>query len=386
MPPPSPSAPGALEAFRGKELLRGLADSIAREAAALGPLRLMHVCGTHERSIGRFGLRPLLPPNVRVIAGPGCPVCVCPASDIAAARDISLKKGVVLASFGDMLATPAPGGSLLDARARGAELRVVYSAADAVALARERPDSEVVFFSVGFETTTATTAAVLASLAREAAEGAAPANFSMLSSNRAVPPALEALLAPREGGAGPAMSAVDGLILPGHVSVVIGTEPYRPLAERLGIPCAVAGFEPADLFLGILEILRQIRAGRAEIVNAYPRAVSTRGNEAARALLAEVYRPVDAAWRGIGTIPSSGLRPGPGYRAFDALERFGVRPEAEPEGGEEGCLCASVMLGAAESEDCPLFGRPCGPERPVGPCMVSEEGTCRIRYEYGGGR
>jgi hydrogenase expression/formation protein HypD len=381
---PSRESP-AHEAFRGRDLLRVLAASIAREAEGLGPLRLMHVCGTHERSVGRFGLRSLLPRNVRIVAGPGCPVCVCPASDIAAARELALRPGTILASFGDMLAVPAPGGSLLDARAAGAELRVVYSAADAVSLARERADREVVFLSVGFETTTATTAAVLAALAREASSGSAPRNFSVVSSNRAVPPALAALLAPRADAEGrPAMPRVDGLILPGHVSVIIGTEPYRPLAEDLGIPCAVAGFEPVDLFAGILELLRQIKGGRAEVANAYRRAVLPGGNERALALIAEVYDAVDAHWRGIGTIPSSGLAPKPALRAFDALEKFGVAPPVGREAEESPCRCAEVMLGAAESEDCPLFGRGCSPEAPAGPCMVSEEGTCRIRYEYGG--
>jgi hydrogenase expression/formation protein HypD len=393
MPAGAAGAAPAHESFRGKELLRALADSIAREAAPLGPVRLMHVCGTHERSVGRFGLRSILPPSVRVIAGPGCPVCVCPASDIRAARELALRPGTILASFGDMLAVPARGGSLLDARAEGADLRIVYSAADAVALARARADKEVVFLSVGFETTTATTAAVLASLRREAEAGTAPPNFSVISSNRVVPPALEALLSPRvallsppSGSAGPSMPPVDGLILPGHVSVIIGTEPYRPLAERLGIPCAVAGFEPVDLLAGILEILKQIRRGKAEVANAYSRAVLPCGNERALALMAEVYESVDAAWRGIGILPSSGLVPRDAYRDFDALSRFGVAAEDESEEEAGPCLCAKVMLGAVESEDCPLFGRACRPESPEGPCMVSDEGTCRIRYEYGGSR
>jgi hydrogenase expression/formation protein HypD len=238
---------------------------------------------------------------------------------------------------------------------------------------------------VGFETTTATTAAVLSSLRREAEAGGAPRNFSMVSTNRVVPPALEALLAPRaRDDGGPAMPRVDGLILPGHVSVIIGTEPYRPLADRLGIPCSIAGFEPVDLLGGILDILRQIRSGKPEIGNAYGRAVPSGGNQRARSLIAEVYDAVDAAWRGIGTLRGTGLLPKPAYRAFDALEKFGVATAAEPEEGAAGCLCASVMLGAVESEDCPLFGRGCRPESPAGPCMVSEEGTCRIRYEFGG--
>jgi len=378
----------AHEAFRDKELLRRLLGSIAEEASRLGPVRLMHVCGTHERSVGRFGLRSLLPRNVRIVAGPGCPVCVCPASDIRAARKLALRPNAMLASFGDMLAVPAPGGSLLDARAEGAEVRVVYSAYDALALARENPGKEVVFFSVGFETTTATTAAVLSSLGQGAKAGTAPHNFSLISSNRVVPPALEALLSPRRGATdeAPAIPAVDGLVLPGHVSVIIGTEPYRPLAERLGIPCAISGFEPVDLARGILDLLKQIGSGRAQVSNVYTRAVLPGGNERARALISEVYDTADATWRGIGRLAGTGLVPKPAYRSFDALAKFEVGTEVGSDDEATGCLCAAVMLGTAESEDCPLFGGPCRPESPAGPCMVSDEGTCRIRYEYGGAR
>jgi hydrogenase expression/formation protein HypD len=369
----------AHESFRRKDLIRALTAAIAREAEGLGPVRLMHVCGTHERSVNRFGLRSLLPPNVRIVAGPGCPVCVCPVSDLLAARELALRPGVILASFGDMLSVPMPGGTLLDARKEGAELRVVYSVSDALALARSEPEREIVFFSIGFETTAAPTAAVVASLRRSPVP-----NFSLVSSSRVVPEALEFLLATKalspDGGQGP---SIDGLILPGHVSVIIGTEAYRPLVDRFGIPCAVAGFEPVDLLESVRDLLAQRRSGKAELHNGYSRAVRPEGNVKAKGLMAEVYEKVDSVWRGLGTFPGTGLALRPAFASYDADVKFSLRRGAEPEEGATGCLCPRVMVGLAEPEDCPRFGSTCRPESPVGPCMVSEEGTCRIRLECG---
>jgi hydrogenase expression/formation protein HypD len=364
----------AHESFRRKDLALFLADSIAREAEGLRPLRLMHVCGTHERSVNRLGLRSLLPPNVKIVAGPGCPVCVCPVSDLLAARKLALRPGTILASFGDMLGVPMPGGSLLDARREGADIRLAYSASDALALARAEPRKEIVFFSVGFETTTATTAAVVASLAKDAVP-----NFSLISSNRVVPEALELLLSSGE-------LRVDGFILPGHVSAIIGSEVFRFLPERFGIPCAVAGFESVDLLEGIRALLAQIREGKAELHNGYSRAVLPEGNQKARRMMAEVYEPRDAYWRGLGSLPGTGLGLRAAYSTYDATAKFGISPEPESEDPVASCLCPRVMVGLAESEECPLFGGACVPESPVGPCMVSDEGTCRIRYECGAGR
>ncbi len=363
----------AHESFRRKEPALALVRAIAREAEGLGPLRIMHVCGTHERSVNRLGLRSLLPPNLRIVAGPGCPVCVCPVSDLLAARKLALRRGVVLAGFGDMLAVPMPGGSLMDARREGAELRLVYSASDALALAEAEPRKEVVFLSVGFETTTATTAAVLASLARRRVP-----NFSMISSNRVVPEALAFLLSAEELG-------VDALILPGHVSAIIGSEAFRFLVRDYGIPCAVAGFEIVDLLEGILALLSQIRKGAPELHNGYSRSVLPEGNLKALRLMAEVYESRDAYWRGLGSIPGTGLAPRGAYSAYDAYLKFGLANEGEAEDTAVGCLCPRVILGTAEPEDCPLFGASCAPESPVGPCMVGEEGTCRIRREFGAG-
>jgi len=358
------------ESFRRRDLVEGLARSIARASEALGPIRIMHVCGTHERSVHRFGLRALLPASLRIVAGPGCPVCICPLSDLAAARDLALRPGVLLASFGDMLNVPGPEGSLADARSLGASLRVVYSVMDAVSLARAHPEKEIVFFSIGFETTTAPTAATLAGL-----EGSGLRNFSLISSNRVIPEALDYLLSTGE-------LSPDALLLPGHVSVIIGSEAYAGLVERHRLPCAIAGFEPVDILSGILAILEQKLEGRARVHNSYSRAVLPQGNVRARDFVSRVYEPCDAVWRGLGMVPGSGLRLRAAFSGYDAQRKFGLASSSEPEERPAGCLCPRVMVGLEEPEGCPLFGRGCVPERPVGPCMVSDEGTCRIRYEY----
>ena len=331
----------------------------------------MHVCGTHERALNRFGIRSLLPPELKVIAGPGCPVCICPVSDIAAAREIAARPNTVLATFGDMLNVPAPGGSLMDERARGADVRIVYSAADALALARSDPHKEVVFFSVGFETTAAPTAAVLASLVN-----APQPNFSLIASNRVVPEALEILLSGGE-------LSIDGFVLPGHVSVIIGTEAYASIPREWKVPCSVAGFEPVDLLASLVELVEQIRDAKPSVSNAYSRAVLPGGNPKARELLDRVFTHSDAAWRGMGVLPKTGLALRSEWSRYDALAKFGVSPPPEGDAAPPGCLCPRVMTGQSDSEDCPLFGKACRPETPIGPCMVSDEGTCKIRYEFG---
>ena len=366
-----PTRSPAHEEFRRRDLVLSLSERIAEKAEGLGPLRIMHVCGTHERSINRFGIRGLLPGCVKVIAGPGCPVCVCPVSDIAAARKIAKVPSVILATFGDMLTVPAPDGSLQSARSEGADIRIVYSAADALELARSESGREVVFFSVGFETTVAPTAAIVASLA-----GRPQKNFSLIVSNRVVPEALELICSSPE-------LSIDGFILPGHVSVIIGSDAYLPLARDRKIPCAVVGFESVDLLAGILDLLEQIRSGIAVVANSYSRAVLPGGNAKAKAFIAKVFEPCDAVWRGMGVLPGTGLSLRSEYSAYDAISKFGVKVGTEDEGVPEGCLCPLVMTGQREPEQCPHFGRACRPENPVGPCMVSDEGTCKIRIEFG---
>ncbi|MBI5479189.1 MAG: hydrogenase formation protein HypD [Deltaproteobacteria bacterium] len=351
--------------FRDPELVRRLARDIARRDPGR-PLRFMHVCGTHENYIGQYGIRDLLPPWLKVIAGPGCPVCVCPAAEIDLAARLALDHQVVLATFGDVLRVPAR-LSLFDAKARGADVRVVYSAADAVAIARAEAKREVVFFAVGFETTACTVASALAL-------GAGP-NFSIVCSHRLIPPALKALLAVE----GPVLS---GYLLPGHVMTVMGTAEYEVFPREHHVPLAVAGFEPVDILLSLDKLVEQVAAGAPALYNGYPRAVKAAGNVVAKARIAEVFEPCDASWRGIGTIPRSGLRLRAPFAAHDAAARFGVAPDPSIPDIEPGCSCHLIMLGKVEPADCPLFGNVCVPEHPVGPCMVSMEGTCRAWYQH----
>jgi len=356
---------GALPRFADPALLRGVARKLA-DTAGDRPLCFMHVCGTHENAIARFGLRSLLPHDVRVIAGPGCPVCVCPPGDIELAATLALEHGATLTTFGDMV--PVPGRtSLATARARGGDVRVVAGAADAVALAREDPSRQVVFFAVGFETTACTTAAAL--LADP------PENFSVLASHRVIPPALEALVARDD-------LQLDGFLLPGHVATVTGTDPYEALAARCGRPMVAAGFEPLDVMLGLAELVARATEGRAGVDNAYPRAVRAAGNPRAIEMMGRAFVPEDAAWRGLGVIPGSGLALHSGLAHHDAAARFGVAPDPDLPECLPGCICGDVMAGLAGPEDCTLFGRACTPDDPRGPCMVSFEGTCRNRYLY----
>lgn len=369
----APAAKGPLAGLRDAVAVRRLAEAVAQFDPGR-PLRVMHVCGTHENALCQFGLRDLLPRWVKLVAGPGCPVCVCPAADLDLAARLALDAGVTLATFGDVVRVPAR-LSLLEAKALGADVRVVYGIDDAVRLAAAEPGREVVFFAVGFETTACTTAAVLAR--------PLPANFSILASHRLVPPALEALLA-SEG------EALDGFVLPGHVLAVAGLADYRRLAERRGAPMAVAGFEPVDLLLAVEHLARRAceRAGRPPgpeaVFNGYSRLVREEGNPAALRLMDEAFEPCDAAWRGIGVIPGSGYRIRERWAAHDAERRFGIAPDPDLPDIHPGCRCGEVLLGHLEPEGCPLFGKACHPDRPVGPCMVAFEGTCHARIRHGG--
>jgi len=351
--------------FRDPQLLDAVCDQLA--AAAGRPLSFMHVCGTHENAIARHGLRRRLPDGLRVIAGPGCPVCVCPPADIQMAAELAVDHGAVVATFGDMLRVPAQ-LSLERARSLGGDVRVVLGAHQAVEIARHEPQRQVVMFAVGFETTSCTVAA--------AALADPPPNFSLLTSHRLIPPALAALL-DVEG------LDLDGFLLPGHVLTVTGLEPYAPFARRSGVPAVVAGFEPVDVMLGLRELARLAAARRGEARNAYPRAVRPGGNAVARDMVERLFTIADAAWRGLGTIPGSGLALRPEYAHLDAVQRFGLQPAADLPDDLPGCRCGEVMVGRVDPEECPLFDSgDCTPEEPRGPCMVSTEGTCRSRYLY----
>lgn len=347
-----------------------LAAEIAELVAARGrPVTLMEVCGTHTVSLFRTGARSLLPRELRLLSGPGCPVCVTSQGYLDAACALARRPEVIIATYGDMLRVPGSEGSLERLRGEGARVAVVYSARDALRLARERPAAEVVFLAVGFETTAPATAAVVLAAAAEGLE-----NFSILPGHKLVIPAMAALL---DGGEVP----VDGFLCPGHVSVVIGAEAWRPIAERYGKPCAVAGFELEGMLASIRALLAQLAAGEARVDNAYGAAVSAAGNPLAWETVARVFEPADDAWRAMGTIPASGLALRAAYRRFDARERFGVAfgPDVQP----PGCLCGEVIQGKVSPPDCALFGSGCTPLAPVGPCMVSSEGSCAAWYRYG---
>ncbi len=350
----------------------GLAGKLAAEIARLAGDRrftFMEVCGTHTVSIARSGLRSLLPEGVRLASGPGCPVCVTPQGEIERAVAAARLEGAVLASFGDMLRVPGRDGSLETARSAGADVRVVFSPRDALELARPNPERQVVFVGVGFETTIPAFAAAILEARREAIS-----NFAILNSFRLVPPALRAVLE-----AGP---QVEGFILPGHVSVVLGAEPYAFLAGA-GRAAVIAGFEPLDVLLAVKMLVEQVVSGSPRVEVAYRRAVRPRGNPAARGMIDEVFAPADADWRGLGRLPASGLAFRDGFREFDAAERFGLATPEAPE--PAGCRCAEVLLGSISPRECALFGAGCTPETPVGPCMVSSEGSCAAQYRYGGG-
>jgi len=344
--------------------IAALADRIAR------PIRLMEVCGTHTVAIFRHGIRTLLPPEVRLLSGPGCPVCVTAAADVEAAIGLARSGRATLATFGDMMRVPGRRESLAEARARGADVRVVYSPIDALEGAAREPGRETVFFATGFETTSPLVAATL-----EEAERRGIGNFSILSVHKTVPPALEALLASGQ-------VAVDGFILPGHVCTVTGTAPFSFLAERFGRPAVVTGFEATDILGGILMLLSRLASGEPAVEIQYRRVVRPGGNPRARELLAAWFEPEDAHWRGIGTIPGSGLRLRPERASRDAAARLGLERPDVPDAAA--CRCGDVLKGVATPPECRLFGTACTPERPVGACMVSSEGSCAAYYKYGG--
>lgn len=345
-------------------------SELARTGARLGrDVRLMEVCGTHTVSIFRHGLRSFLPANVRLISGPGCPVCVTAQRHIDAAIDLGRIPGVILTTYGDMLRVPGRGGSLEYARATGADVRVVNSTWAALRTARENPTQDVVFIAVGFETTAPATAAAIRQARRNGI-----CNFSVLMAHKRVVPAMQALLEDPE-------SRLDGFLCPGHVSVIIGSEAYRPIVERYRRPCVVAGFEPEHILASLRALLDQLARKEARLENLYPQAVSAEGNETALHLLEEVFRVEDEPWRELGVIPASGYALRPEYAEFDAFERFDV--ELGEDDVHPGCRCGEVIQGKAQPDECAAFGRACTPLNPLGPCMVSSEGTCSAWYKYG---
>jgi len=369
---PQPGGMGELK-FRDPRRARDLTTALARLLQSLdrAPVTLMHVCGTHEQAIARFGLRASLPPDLRVIMGPGCPVCVTDLSEVDEGVALALD-GVRIATYGDMVRLPGSSKSLADAQAEGARVDVVYSATQAMELARAT-DEPVVFFASGFETTAVATAAIVLSTP--------PANFSVLSAHKYVPPAMEAVACLPE-------AHVEGFLAAGHAAVITGFGLFEDFARRHRTPVVVAGFEPLDILAALVKLLEMIRDGEYGAANAYPRCVTREGNRRAQESLWRVFETVDGPWRGIGVIPNGNLQLRREWAGLDARQRFhidvsGLKQAAQSELSRR-CLCGKIMVGLVEPTDCPLFGRECRPESPVGACMVSNEGTCKIWHQYGG--
>lgn len=368
--------------FRDPKAAKGLLKEINALIDAMGrtgenPVRIMEICGGHTHAIFRFGLDKLVHEGIEFIHGPGCPVCVLPMARVDECVEIAEKPNVLFTTFGDAMRVPGTKKSLLRAKADGADIRMVYSPLDALELARRNPHREVVFFGLGFETTTPSTAFTIQAAEREGLK-----NFSIFCNHITVPEPIKALLDD------PSMK-LDGFIGPGHVSMVIGIHPYDFIAEDYGKPLVVAGFEPLDLLQSVFLVLRQIHEGRAEIENQYARVVPEHGNAPSLAAIADVYeRRPSFEWRGLGEIESSGLRIREKYRDFDAEEKFGVgyalerRIVHEP----EGCECGAVMTGRIKPTQCPQFGKGCTPDMPLGALMVSSEGACAAYWQYGGAR
>lgn len=353
-----------------KQLLEKLEQSVERHGKEI---KFMEVCGTHTVSIFQSGLRSLLPKGVKHISGPGCPVCVTHDSEVDAFLQLAAKENVIIATFGDLMRVPAPDGqSLKHAVAQGAKVQIVYSPLDALTLAEENPQSEVVFLGVGFETTAPAVAATILN-----AKMRQIANFSVFSCHKLVPPALVALLEScRQGD-----SHLDAFILPGHVALILGLEPFEFIAKEYNYPAVVAGFEPAEIIHSLLMIAEQKEKGEAKIENAYSRAVSPEGNARAKATLDKVFYTRDANWRGLGLIPNSGLAIRPEFAEFDAQLRHNITLNESVV--LRGCRCGDVLSGRINPKDCPLFGKVCTPQNPTGPCMVSTEGSCAAWYNYG---
>lgn len=335
-----------------------------------GPaISAMEVCGTHTVSLFRTGVKAFLPESFRLVSGPGCPVCVTAQGYIDAAIELAARPGVCIATYGDMLRVPGRNGSLERHRAQGGQVLVVYSVRDALHHAQAHPSTQVVFLAVGFETTAPATAAAVLE-ARRLGLG----NFSVLLGHKLVMPAVQALLAAGD-------VPLQGFLLPGHVSVIIGARAYLPVARDFGLPGVVAGFEPAQMLRGLLGLARLIRRGEAAIENVYGVAVHDEGNPVALDFLSRVLEPADAEWRALGVIPMSGLGLKPAYADLDAAARFGVSFGGDYD--PPGCRCGEVIQGKALPQDCPLFGKACTPRKPWGPCMVSSEGTCAAWFKYG---
>ena len=359
-----------VDEFRNRDLVKPLLRRLHERAATLRrPVAFMEVCGTHTMAMFRHGLRQLLPPQVRIVSGPGCPVCVTSQRDIDTAVGLADQPDCIVTSFGDMLKVPGTEASLGSRRASGRDVRVVYSILDALAIAASNPAQRVAHIAIGFETTAPTTAAALVRARREKIS-----NFFIHSVHKLVPPALHALLRNPRG-------RIDGFILPGHVSTIIGVRPYQTIARRYRTPCVITGFEATDMLQGLLMLIEQMQKKTARVETQYRRCVHPNGNPIARGLMNEVFVASDTEWRGLGILPKSGLALRRAYRSFDILREVEVvLPRPRP----NACQCGEVLQGVILPAACSLFKKKCTPDKPLGPCMVSSEGTCAAYYRYGG--
>jgi hydrogenase expression/formation protein HypD len=366
-----------IDEFRDGEVAKRLAEAIRREANPARNYHFMEFCGGHTHAISRYGVSDLLPANVRMIHGPGCPVCVLPIGRVDQAIRLALEQGVTLCTYGDCLRVPASDGlSLMKAKARGGDIRMVYSSADAVTLAQKNPDKQVVFFAIGFETTTPPTAVAIKQAAALGLK-----NFSVLCCHVLTPSAISSILESpevRQWGTVP----LDGFIGPAHVSTIIGSRPYEFFAEEYRKPVVIAGFEPLDVMQAIKMLVRQVNEGRAEVENEFSRAVDRDGNKKAQALVAEVFEMrKHFEWRGLNVLPYSALRIRGAFAEFDAEKRFPLGYQSVAD--HKACECGAILRGVKRPQDCKIFGTVCTPENPVGSCMVSSEGACAAHYTYG---
>jgi hydrogenase expression/formation protein HypD len=355
-----------LDEYRDPDAARKLAAQIARITTR--PWTIMEVCGGQTHAIVRFGIDELLPPAITLVHGPGCPVCVTPVEIIDKAIDIAGRRGVIFTSFGDMLRVPGSTEDLLSVKARGGDVRIVYSPMDALKVAKANPNREVVFFAVGFETTAPANAMAVAEARRQGI-----GHFSILVSHVLVPPAIDAILSSTR-------CRVQGFLAAGHVCVIMGSSEYEPLSAKYRVPIVITGFEPLDIFDGVFRCVKQLEEGRAEVENAYLRAVRAEGNEPAQALIADVFRVVHRRWRGIGEIPKSGLALSERYARFDAEARFGLAGCTVKESSE--CISGLILQGLKKPNECPAFSSRCTPDHPLGATMVSAEGACAAYYRY----
>ena len=356
-----------VDEFRDSSLAKPLLAELAK--AATTPLRVMEVCGSHTMAIFRNGIRSILPEGFELISGPGCPVCVTSAPHMDAFIGMADMPGVRVAIFGDLFRVPGSNGSLANASSRGAKIDIVYSSMDALELAVNSPDEQVIFLGVGFETTTPGIAATIM-----AAHTRKVDNFMVFSTQKVMPPPLIALLNDPE-------LQIDGLLCPGHVSSIIGANAYQPLVDEYKLACVVAGFETTDLLNGLILLARQIATGKRAVENTYPRAVSWEGNPRAQKMVETIFEPTDMEWRGLGVIPQSGLKIRAEYGHFDAEKRLNITlPKVEE---AKGCMCGEILKGKSTPPQCPLFDKRCTPAKPIGPCMVSSEGTCSAYHKYG---